>query len=295
MVTYNSQNYISQAIDSVLSQSYPSFELLIVDDGSTDKTRELVAAYSDDRIRCIYKEHKNCASGVNIAIAQARGKYIMVVDSDDYIAPDYLEKMVAFAERHPQIDYFYPARLTLVNESGNPTGQQWNYMDFSDNGVLPAFLFGNCYGPIPNPGSLKRKTLFDNVGLYDEVDTLEDFVFLCKNALKINFKRVDEHSTYFYRRHQQNTSLRLEERNRVMADVLNEMVSIYQAEVLYPQIANIDDIALKQRRYFEYVAETFCRHANNTAAQYGYYFQKYTEHYRSKLLKISGQKQLVTK
>jgi len=295
MVTYNAQKFISQAIDSVLSQVYKNFELLIVDDGSTDKTKELVVSYSDDRIRYIHKEHKNFASGMNRAIAEAKGKYFMGVDSDDFIAPDYIEKMVAFAEKHPQIDYFYPAQFTLVNESGGPTGQHWNYIDFSDNSVLPAFLFDNAYGPIPNPGSLKRKTLFDKVGLYDEVDTVEDFVFLCKNVLKINFKRVDEHSTYFYRRHRQSNSQKLKARNRVMADVLNEMVLIYPAEALYPQIADISDADLKEQQYYKYVVETFCRHANGPMVQFGHYFQKYAEHYRSKFLRITEQKQLVPK
>ncbi len=295
IVAYNAEKFIAQAIDSVLSQVYKNFELLIVDDGSTDKTKELVASYSDDRIHYIYKEHKNYASGVNRVIAEAKGKYIMVVDSDDFIAPDYIEKIVAFAEKHPQIDYFYPAQLTLVNESGDPTGQQWSYMDFSDNSVLPSFLFKNGYGPIPNPGSLKRKTLFDKVGLYDEVDTVEDFVFLCKNALKINFKRVDEHSTYFYRRHRQSNSLKFEARNRIMADVLNEMVSIYPAEVLYPQVVDISDAGLKEQQYYKYVVETFCRHANGPMVQFGQYFQKYAVYYKSKLLRITGPKQLVPK
>jgi glycosyltransferase involved in cell wall biosynthesis len=295
MVTYNAEKFIAKAIDSILSQVYKNFELLVVDDGSTDKTEERVAAYSDDRIRYIYKEHKNYASGANIAIAEAKGKYVMAVDSDDFIVPDYIEKMVAFAEKHPQVDYFYPARFTLVNESGGLTSQQWDYMDFSDNSVLPAFLFRNCYGPIPNPGSLKRKTLFDKVELYDEVDTVEDFVFLCKNALKINFKRVDEHSTYFYRRHQQSNSLKFEARNRIMADALNGMVSIYPAEVLYPQIADVSDAALKERQYYKYVVETFCRHANGPMAQFGRYFQKYAEYYRSKLLRVAIQEQLAPK
>jgi len=287
MVTYNAQKFIARAIYSVLSQTYKNFELLIVDDGSTDKTKEAAASYSDDRIRYIYQEHKNFASGVNRAIGRAKGKYIIGVDSDDFIAPDYIEKMVAFAEKHPQTDYFYPAQLTLVNESGDPTGQQWNYMEFSDNSVLPAFLFRNCYGPIPNPGSLKRKTVFDKVGLYDEVDTVEDFAFLCKNALKINFKRVDEHATYFYRRHQQSNSQKVEARNRIMADVLNEMVSIYPDEVLYPQIADISDADLRKRRYNEYVVETFCRHSNGPMVQFGHYFQKYAARYKSKLQQFS--------
>ncbi len=292
MAAYNAQKFISRAIESVLLQTYKNFELLIIDDGSTDETKKLTASYSDSRIRYIYKEHKNFASGMNRAIVESRGEYLIGVDSDDFIAPDYIEKMVAFAQNHPQIDYFYPAQLTLVDESGSQTGRKWSYMDFTDNSVLPAFLFDNSYGPIPNPGSLKRKSLFDKVGLYDELDTVEDFVFLCKNALKINFKRVDENPAYFYRRHQQSNSQKLEARNRIMADTLNEMVSIYPPQVLFPQIADIDE-PLKQRRYYEYLVKTFCKHAGSSTTGFGHYFQRYADHYKSKLLQIAEQKLLV--
>ncbi|GAI84886.1 unnamed protein product, partial [marine sediment metagenome] len=178
MVTYNAEKFIRQAIDSVLAQTYRNFELLIVDDGSTDATAQLIASYSDSRIRYIRMPHKNGAIATNRAIAEAESDCILRVDSDDFIEPSYVEKMVACARQHPEIDFFYPGRLALVDAAGNPTGEHWGYPDFSDNSTLPAFLFDKGYGPIPNPGSLKRRTLYDRVGVYDDVDSVEDFVFL---------------------------------------------------------------------------------------------------------------------
>lgn len=291
MVAYNAEKFIAQAIDSVLAQSYKNFELLVVDDGSTDRTKKLITSYSDERVRYIYQEHKNFASGMNRAITESRGQYLIGVDADDFIAPDYIEKMVAFAEEYPQVDYFYPAKLTLVDEFGDLTAVEWEYQDFSDNSVLPAFIFANGYGPIPNPGSLKRKSVFDKTGLYDELDTVEDFAFLCKNALKINFKRLQQHSAYFYRRLSTGNSLKFRARNQIMADVLNEMVSIYPAEMLYPQIAAISDAALKQHRYYEYLANTFDKHANGPMVRFSRYFQQYADHYRTKLLAFTEQRQ----
>ena len=212
MVAYNSESFIKQAIDSVLAQTYKNFELVLVDDGSTDGTAEIITSYSDPRIRYIRTPHRNCASARNRVIAEARGEYLLCVDSDDFIEPEYLEKMVAYAVEHPQIDYFYPGSLTLVDAAGNCTAQRWSYPDFSDPTTLPAFLFDKAYGPIPNPGSLKSRAMYRRIGGYDDVDSVEDFVFLCKNALKITFLRVEDNPTYFYRRRPGSSSQNFEVR-----------------------------------------------------------------------------------
>jgi len=218
-VAYNSEKFIAQAIDSVLAQTYTDFELLIVDDGSTDKTEQIAKSYSDDRIRYIHQEHKNFAAGMNRAITEARGEYILGVDSDDFIAPDYLQKMVACAEQYPDSDYFYPSKLTIVDERGNLIGA-WDYQDFSDNNALVAFLLDKKCGPIPNPGSLKRKSLFERVGLYEELETCEDFAFLCKNVLSMRFVKVNDNSDYFYRNMASGNSHKIEGRKIVHAKAL---------------------------------------------------------------------------
>lgn len=283
MAAYNAERFIGRAIESVLAQTYDNFELVIVDDGSTDGTGDIVASYTDRRIRYMRAGHKNCAAARNRVIAEAKGEYLLCVDSDDYIAPDYIEKMVACAVKHPEIDYFYPGRLEPVDVSGAATGEQWEYMDFSDNRVLPSFLFDKGYGPIPNPGSLKRRGLFERTGGYDDVDSVEDFVFLCRNALKIRFMRVDDHADYFYTRLASGSSHNFEARNRIMADTLNEMVTLYGTDVLCPQLAGISDAAEKQQRHYDHLMRTFHRHAAGSMVENGEYFREYGDYYRDKL------------
>ena len=284
MIAYNAQEFIAAAIDSVLAQTYKNFELLIIDDGSGDKTREIVDSYSDSRIRYIHKEHKNRWAGTNVAIAAANGQYILTVDSDDFIADDYIEKMVACARRYPDIDYFYPASLTLVDQFGKPTGGRWDYVDFSDNRTLPIFLFENAFSPIPHPGGMKRKALYQRIGGYEEVQNAADFVFLCRNALKIRFKRVEEHSAYFYRQIPSSLSHKFEARNQITADILNEMVSIYPPEVLCPQITGIAQPALKRRQYYKYLMDTFYKHVHGHMVKFGDYFRRYGDYYKQQLL-----------
>ena len=131
---------------------------------------------------------------------EAKGSFIIAVDSDDYIAPNYIERMVAAAVQYPDVDFFYPAELYLVDENNCHTGVRWCYDDFSDNRILPHVLFERGNSPIPYPGSLRRMSMFKRTGTYEELPNVADFAFLCRNALKIRFARVDRHARYFYRR-----------------------------------------------------------------------------------------------
>lgn len=93
---YNSEQYISRCIDSILKQTYTRFEVLIVDDGSTDGSYQLCSRFADcdNRIRLVHQEHKGVAYTRKSAISMAVGEYMIFVDSDDWIEPDYLQMAV---------------------------------------------------------------------------------------------------------------------------------------------------------------------------------------------------------
>lgn len=115
--TYNSGQYIRQAIDSVLAQTYQDFEIIVVDDGSTDNTADLLNPYQD-RIRYIYQENKRLSGARNTGIRIAQGEYLAFLDADDIFLPHKLETQVKFFLQNPQIG--------LV--SGG-----WVYMDSNSN------------------------------------------------------------------------------------------------------------------------------------------------------------------
>jgi glycosyltransferase involved in cell wall biosynthesis len=271
MVTYNGAEFIGRAIESVLAQTYQNFELVIVDDGSTD-------GY-------IYQEHRNASSARNRAIQKSNGEYILCVDSDDFLDSDYLERILTYARKEPDIDFFYPGCLVLVDGDGNPTGQKWEYLDFSNNLTLPPFLFENGFSPIPNPGSLISRALFDRLGMYEDVDTVEDFVFLCRNALKINFKRVPGPSNYFYRRVNTGLSQKFETRNNITARVLREMVSMYNPQQLCPDLSQIKSPSLRNQTYYKYLIATFNKHAQTHADRFGHHFTFYGEFFKAELIR----------
>ena len=90
MPVYNASRYLRDCIDSILSQSFTDFELLIVDDGSTDDSVEIIRSYSDSRIRLIENKHDYIGS-LNLLLQEARGKYIARMDADDVMLPNRLE------------------------------------------------------------------------------------------------------------------------------------------------------------------------------------------------------------
>ena len=101
MPVYKVEEYVAKAIESIQAQTLREWEFLIVDDGTPDRSGEICDAYAaeDDRIRVIHKENGGAPSARNLAMDQARGKYLYFMDSDDWAEPEMLEEMVALAER----------------------------------------------------------------------------------------------------------------------------------------------------------------------------------------------------
>jgi len=100
---YNREKYIGDAIESILAQTFTNYEILLIDDGSTDGTVDIMRSYTDPRLRIIRNE-KNLGipKTRNKGIEHARGEYIAMLDSDDRAYPTRLEKQAAFMDRHPK-------------------------------------------------------------------------------------------------------------------------------------------------------------------------------------------------
>jgi glycosyltransferase involved in cell wall biosynthesis len=103
MPVYNAERYVGAAIRSVLDQTFTDFEFLIVNDGSTDGTVEVLKSFEDPRIRIIHQENQGCYPARNRAIAEARGEYLANMDADDQILPTKFEKQIGYLEAHPEV------------------------------------------------------------------------------------------------------------------------------------------------------------------------------------------------
>lgn len=124
MPSYNTGRFISETIESVLAQSYSNWELIIVDDCSTDNTDDVVVKYlSDDRIRYIKNEtNSGAAVSRNRALREAKGKWIAFLDSDDLWEPDKLKKQIAFMENNGY--HFSYTNYIEIDEETSPNGKK---------------------------------------------------------------------------------------------------------------------------------------------------------------------------
>ncbi|WP_408010794.1 glycosyltransferase family 2 protein [Pseudalkalibacillus sp. A8] len=101
MAVYNGKLYVQQAIDSILQQTYRDFEFIIVNDGSTDKTIEILNDIQDPRVRLIHlPQNGGAASALNMGIQNAKGKWIAIQDADDLSCPTRLEDQISYVEEH---------------------------------------------------------------------------------------------------------------------------------------------------------------------------------------------------
>jgi glycosyltransferase involved in cell wall biosynthesis len=103
MSVYNGDKYLQEAVDSILNQTFKDFEFIIINDGSTDDTREILESYNDPRIVLIHQENIGLTKSLNKGIALAKGEYIARQDADDLSMPERLEKQLAFLEKHNKI------------------------------------------------------------------------------------------------------------------------------------------------------------------------------------------------
>ena len=105
MPAYNAEDFIKPAVDSILNQTYKDFELIIVDDGSTDKTLEIARAYEtqDDRVRVICKNNGGPAEAMNTGLKEARYPWVAVMHSDDIALPDRFARQMQAVEANPDV------------------------------------------------------------------------------------------------------------------------------------------------------------------------------------------------
>jgi glycosyltransferase involved in cell wall biosynthesis len=161
MAAYNHASYIAQAITSVLSQSWQDLELIVIDDGSTDRTREVVTAFADP-VRYIYQENQGQGGARNTGIAHARGEFISFLDDDDLWLPDCLETVVAVLRSHPEVGALYAA-CQVIDSEGYPLPQIMSRV-VPTGEMYDALVEGGWFPPLVVTVS---KSVLDDVGPLD--------------------------------------------------------------------------------------------------------------------------------
>jgi glycosyltransferase involved in cell wall biosynthesis len=199
MPAFNVEPFIGGAIDSVCAQTFSDFELLVVDDGSTDGTADVVERQSraDRRVRFLRQDNGGLSTARNVALQQSRGEYIAILDSDDAWTPSFLASQIAILEARPDVDIV--------------TANAW---------FLGGALTGQPAGPSPDPRpdpdlrnllqdetavfimSVFRRRVYETIGGFDETfRSNEDYDFWIRAAIAgFRFVRNDKPAGYYRRR-----------------------------------------------------------------------------------------------
>lgn len=202
MSVYNCENFVSEAIYSVLNQTYVNFELIIIDDGSTDKTKDIIKNFSDKRIRLIQnKENLGLPRSLNIGLKVAQGKYIARLDADDICSPDRLLLQLNYLKEHPNVgvlgtdvefidevgNKFKSAKRLKKIKSHNPISYFFNLQKPKSHNVCVWYLlFRNCFY---HPTVMFKKSIVINVGGYENKKS-EDLDLWSRLFDKTNFTNL---------------------------------------------------------------------------------------------------------
>lgn len=161
--TYNYGKYIERAIDSILTQTYQDFEIIVVDDGSTDNTGEIIRSKQNDKIRYFYQENKGAPSARNKGIKESIGKYIAFLDADDEWFPNKLEKQIdKFQKASVRVGLVYSGLIYIWKENEDKVIK---IVPTLRGNIFDSFLKVSVLG---SPTPLIKKCCFQKAGLFDE-------------------------------------------------------------------------------------------------------------------------------
>ncbi|OGQ77098.1 MAG: hypothetical protein A3G40_12500 [Deltaproteobacteria bacterium RIFCSPLOWO2_12_FULL_57_22] len=224
--TYNRRAYIVESLESVLHQSFRDFEILVVDDGSTDGTEEVLRSYAH-RIRYIRQENRGAAAARNLGVRHARGSYIAFMDSDDLSTPHHLQKLYDFLARHAlhamvigNGAYFegkFHNRSTVISPK--------KAKRLEEKGVSVEDLFDGRV--IRLQGTMSRRTALEEIGLLDEWFRLSYDLDLALRLVKKHPIGFVNEVVYLYRKHGTNISADDELRSRENLRALEKLKRDY--------------------------------------------------------------------
>jgi len=186
MSVYNGEKYLKEAIDSILGQTFKDFEFIIINDGSTDKTREILESYNDPRIKLINnKKNIGLTKSLNKGLRLARGEYIARQDSDDFSMPERLEKEVLFLDHNENIalvgTYYY-----MINEKGKILNTI--KPSIKNEEIKSKLLNGNQFG---HGSVMFRKKCIQEVGYYrEEAGPVEDYDLWLRISDRYNIANI---------------------------------------------------------------------------------------------------------
>lgn len=203
MPVYNSEKYVSEAIESVCNQSYKNWELLIVNDGSVDLSAEIIENYAkkDTRITVFHKQNEGVSIARNYALDKISGEYVTFIDSDDVYHVDRLKKMVQVFEKHGNCDIVFSRHKEFTGQLNTGEVSSTGAIVISDDDILKKIISDSRNHFIWNvmlKSSIAKKEKFAPIRF------AEDFCYIRDCACHCRKMAVLDEVLYFYRRDNEN-------------------------------------------------------------------------------------------
>jgi glycosyltransferase involved in cell wall biosynthesis/phenylacetate-coenzyme A ligase PaaK-like adenylate-forming protein/MoaA/NifB/PqqE/SkfB family radical SAM enzyme len=254
---YNAAEYIAEAIKSVLAQDYKNYELLIINDGSTDNTEKIILGFRDDRIHYMSQANHGLAATHNIAIKKSQGEFIIKLDCDDLMTPDFISKHIKHFMNHPDADLVYCDDY-LIDENAKPI-RIIERQEYSDRNILIRDLFRNGFPVIPFRTCIKR-SVFDRIGYFDEKLTVAEDYDMMRRFVMHGLKAYHLKGALYLRRITKDSLSRKSAEHKAKShfDVVKRYADTFSHDELFPDM-NWQSIALSKRRLCSkyLAAETF--------------------------------------
>ena len=240
MLTYNRENFVARAIESILQQTFKDFEFIIVDNGSTDSSGKIADTYAkkDSRIRVIHKERGNIGSGRNTGLDAANGDCIAFIDDDDCAEPDFLEFLYNLLISNDAEVSICGSKDKAYEEKRIMTGEE----------AVITLMWRKCYSmAFPTKmftRELAKKIRFPENDKYDDISQMH---ILLSCAVRVAYHGLPK---YTFNRHTGNNSAWTTDYSLLTSDTLNEYLRAYRKRTIWLTEHFPDNIALWH--YFEW-------------------------------------------
>jgi len=214
---YNAREVIRETVDSVLKQTWSDYEIIVVDDGSTDESAAVVQQFRE-KVTYVYQDNKGVAQARNRGIEESTGEYIALLDHDDLWHPTKLEKQVAVLRQRPEVGLVI-TRIMHIRSDGTPTGNIAGAYNPDD---LFYHVFVKDYVPTPSSAMIRRSA-FDAAGTFDpdfDSAALDDHELWARIATVCEIAAVEEPLTYHRSRTAKPPEIALGHRRVLIAKLL---------------------------------------------------------------------------
>lgn len=187
LTVYNRELFLSRSIDSLINQRFSNWELIAIDDGSTDNSLKVLRSYEEDfpNIKILHQENQKIAQSRNRGIFFSSGKYITFLDSDDEYEKSHLLKRVEYMNENPEIDILYGGVNIIGNQFVRDKDNPDNFIHLSN-----CFIGGTFFG---------KRNVFLELGGFRDLEYSEDSDLILRAKNKFNVEKFDL-STYIYHR-----------------------------------------------------------------------------------------------